>query len=267
MPVLTAGSLGAWLAGRPLASGAVVVLLAMLLGGLCWRASRTARRRRLILYRLFALAAGMALMLLALGVAGPGGGVVTFDHALAQGLAASVPASALAVLSLFTHLGDRNGLILLSFAVLAGLAWRRRWRVAATWALATGGAGLITLGLKAAFARLRPEYLQGFAVVDGFGFPSGHAAGAAAVYGMLACLLFRTAAPRWHLPVVLAGTGLISAIGVSRVLLRAHYASDVAAGWLVAVLWLAACLACCGWWRRSPSTPGAETSPYSKNPM
>jgi undecaprenyl-diphosphatase len=244
-------------------AGAVAVLLAMLLGGVCWWAGRAARRRT-ALYGLSVLAAVSAFALLALGVGGQGG-VIAFDLALAQGLASSVPKAALEPLSLFTHLGDRNGLIALGVAVLAGLAWRRRWRLAALWVLATGGAGLLTLALKAGFARVRPDYLHGFAVVQGYGFPSGHAAGAAAVYGMLACLLLRAAAPRWHLAVILAGTGLIAAIGVSRVLLRAHYASDVAAGWLLALLWLAACLALPGWWRRpAGGESGTGTSPYSK---
>jgi membrane-associated phospholipid phosphatase len=259
---------GRWLAGQPLAAGGAAVLLAMLLGGLCWRAGRAARRRRIALYGVFILAAVSAFALLALGVRGQGGGLIAFDLALAQGLAVSVPKAALRPLSLFTHLGDRNGLIVLALAVLAGLAWRRRWRLAALWVLATGGAGLLTLALKAGFARSRPEYLHGFAVVQGYGFPSGHAAGAAAVYGMLACLLLRAAAPRWHLAVILAGTGLIAAIGVSRVLLRAHYASDVAAGWLLALVWLAACLALPGGGRRAAAgVQGEETSPYSKSQL
>jgi len=115
---------------------------------------------------------------------------------------------------------------------LAGLAYGdSRVVTAALIALATIGVDTI---LKLTLRRRRPltDYVLNMRF-DTFSFPSGHAAGSVAVYGMLAVfgwLIF-------SLPVSLLITaliaGLIAYIGLSRIYLGAHYPSDVLAGWLL----------------------------------
>ena len=70
----------------------------------------------------------------------------------------------------------------------------------------------------------------------GFSFPNGHSSGTVVAFGMLAYLGLRLLPPRWHLPVLLAFS-----VGASRIILRVHYASDVAAGFASGTAWLAAC--------------------------
>jgi len=64
---------------------------------------------------------------------------------------------------------------------------------------------------------------------NGFGFPSGHASGAAALYGGLAVLLNRPNRGRR-----LAALGAVAvAVALSRVVIRVHYLVDVIAGLLL----------------------------------
>jgi undecaprenyl-diphosphatase len=59
---------------------------------------------------------------------------------------------------------------------------------------------------------------------------------------MLAYLALRLLPTRWHLPVLLAAVLLAFSVGISRIILRLHYASDVAAGFASGTAWLAFCV-------------------------
>jgi len=67
----------------------------------------------------------------------------------------------------------------------------------------------------------------------GRAFPSGHAAQALAVWGYLAFLWWRHDEGRRSIVVPLAVLAVAVAAGVSRVLLDAHWTTDVLAGWAV----------------------------------
>ncbi|MFB6167852.1 MAG: phosphatase PAP2 family protein [Haloferacaceae archaeon] len=82
-------------------------------------------------------------------------------------------------------------------------------------------AGLV-LALKGLFALPRPPG----ATATGYGFPSGHALGAAAVYGGAARLFDRVDPTRRRLAAGL----LVAAVALSRVALGVHYLVDVVAG-------------------------------------
>src|SRR5690606_4243374 len=110
--------------------------------------------------------------------------------------------------------------------LVAGVAWavarRGHVRLALLWALATAGGGSLNTLIKHAFARVRPDALHGYAYADGFSFPSVHAAGALAGYGMLGYLALRLTPPRWPWPALLAASAIIATVGWSRVALQVH---------------------------------------------
>nr|WP_315235563.1 phosphatase PAP2 family protein [uncultured Albidiferax sp.] len=177
------------------------------------------------------------------------------DQALADAVRTSLPPAALQAFALLTRLADTATLAGLCILVALALALRgRRW-LALGWVLAVAGNGVLNTTLKAVFARVRPLHDDGPVMASGFSFPSGHSSGSVVAYGMLAYVLTRFLPARWHLPLVLGAAALAFSIGVSRIFLRVHFASDVLAGLASGTAWLAVCIASIEltrWYRRRP---------------
>ena len=100
-----------------------------------------------------------------------------------------------------------------------------------------GGVAL-SEGLKALFGRARPP--EAFQAVETLNasFPSGHALLSTVFYLTLGVMLTR-AFPRMHLKAFILGAAMTVAvlIGLTRVYLGAHWASDVFAGWCAGAAW------------------------------
>ncbi|MBT9394325.1 phosphatase PAP2 family protein [Hymenobacter sp. NST-14] len=98
---------------------------------------------------------------------------------------------------------------------------------------AVAGAALLNQLLKTHFHRLRPDSALFFQ--PGLSFPSGHAMIGLALYGCLAWILWRHRRhPVWAALLLLFAL----LIGLSRVYLHVHYATDVVAGFAGALFWL-----------------------------
>src|SRR5690606_32476829 len=116
---------------------------------------------------------------------GPEAAVGAFDRALAGALRHGASRATLEVFAAVTRLADPATLWGLGLGVCALLLLRRAWLPAVAWAVALAGHGLVNPALKAIFERPRPLFAHDLASgVEGFAFPSGHAAGAMAAYGM-----------------------------------------------------------------------------------
>jgi len=93
--------------------------------------------------------------------------------------------------------------------------------------------------LKQFVQRPRPD---GFRLIaeTGYSFPSGHSMVAMAFYGLLAWMVWHYERDRLVRWLCVIGFGLVIAlIGISRIYLGVHYASDVIAGFCVSLIWLA----------------------------
>ena len=127
------------------------------------------------------------------------------------------------VASVVTRLGSMAVLAPLVLVAAAVLARRRRRTDAALLVASLGVTSLTTNLLKLAFGRPRPQP----ALVDNPAFPSGHTSGAVVVFVLLAALL---ATGRRSL-VVAAAVLLAGVVAATRILVEAHWLSDVLAGY------------------------------------
>ena len=148
------------------------------------------------------------------------GGVLPVDTAVRAGLLAWASPAVLDVMRIVNYGGDWR--ILLPATVLLVLVFERarpRWWI---W-IALMIAAPITEGLlKLAVGRPRPESAA-------FGFPSGHATAAAAFAGAVLYLSGALALAPRRLVRAAAIVGVIL-VGFARVMLRAHWPSDVLGG-------------------------------------
>jgi undecaprenyl-diphosphatase len=96
--------------------------------------------------------------------------------------------------------------------------------------------------LKELFGRIRPEIVPNLVPVLSFSFPSGHSMMSAIVYLSLASLIARIQKRlRDKIYIILIAIFLSFIIGVSRVYLGVHYATDVLGGWSLGLAWAAFC--------------------------
>jgi len=141
--------------------------------------------------------------------------------------------SAAAVVSHLTG----EGLALLIAGALVALVMRQRRRDAVILGAAVlgawGGSGLFKVLLLVP----RPRAGDVLHPAASYGFPSGHALVTLVTLGTLAWLLTKRGG--WRHTVLLLGAWAIAvSAGASRVVLAAHWPSDVAAGLAVGALWL-----------------------------
>lgn len=93
--------------------------------------------------------------------------------------------------------------------------------------------------LKFIIQRPRPDGFR-LATASGFSFPSGHSMVAMAFFGLLAWLVWKYEADRRLRCLYATGFALVIVmIGVSRIYLGVHYASDVLGGFCLSMAWLA----------------------------
>lgn len=141
-----------------------------------------------------------------------------------------------------TALGSMSVLILSILAVAVWLLIRRNWRGALLASVAiSGGIGLSFL-LKMLFSVPRPDLMTEPTAVFTSSFPSSHAMAALVTYVSLAWVIgrgFSSEAFSRYLMACALTVSLIS--GLSRLYLGVHWPSDVIAGWLGGVAWLALC--------------------------
>jgi undecaprenyl-diphosphatase len=151
-----------------------------------------------------------------------------------------------------TLLGDtRVMFVSTTLVALLLLAWRR-WRAAAVVVVLVIVGAWMSDALKTLFDRPRPPL--GLALVArpaSMSFPSGHAMGSLMLFGTLALvLLFAEGRGPWHVAGALGCVFVALTVGVSRVYLGVHYASDVIASWLLGATLIAPVVAALVAWER-----------------
>jgi membrane-associated phospholipid phosphatase len=130
----------------------------------------------------------------------------------------------------------------LLLAVTFILSWLiAGWRAAALAAVCFAGLLLIGPWLQGVIARPRPSpsLVRVVGSSSGYSFPSIFALTYASTAGYLAVLAWRALAGRTRLVAVLACALLLIVGGSARVVLGAHWPSDVVASYLIGLVWAA----------------------------
>jgi undecaprenyl-diphosphatase len=162
------------------------------------------------------------------------------DYVRATAHSAAWPVFTSAML-FFTSLGSVLGLTCL-FVVTLIVHWILHWwRAAALIVITMLGAGVLEEVLKLAFHRRRPVPFFGLAVPHSYSYPSGHALLSFTFFSTVASLTAARTRQRWlRIVIWVAAILTILNIGFSRIYLGVHYPTDVIAGYLTGIIWVAA---------------------------
>ncbi|MEX1262890.1 MAG: phosphatase PAP2 family protein [Actinomycetota bacterium] len=164
-----------------------------------------------------------------------------------------LPMKALAVAS------SARGSFFLLLAVGLFFAFRRNdWHPGLLVGAAFIGVAASTAVLKALFDRPTPvDWAAGD--LSGESFPSGHMAQAVAVWGIIAIIVAMDRPRRTGRLLATGAVLMIAGAAASRLVLGAHWLTDVIAGTALGVFWLALAAALAFWIR--PSEPAGDTEP------
>lgn len=125
--------------------------------------------------------------------------------------------------------------VMFLFVMLLRLYYDHKYII--SFVICVAGSALTTWALKFFFERMRPDFALYSEPL--FSFPSGHATTALALYGFIAWFFMICIRRSWLS--VFGSVFFVSLavlVGISRVYLGVHYATDVLAGFFVALVWL-----------------------------
>lgn len=187
----------------------------------------------------FAIGTFTVALLTALTMAVESGVATPIDLWLNASLAPARSVATLKVFTILTSLGADGSLIGMALVATALMATdSRRSFLKPLW-VAFLGAEASTYAIKYVVDRPRPDLLPGVGRAISPSFPSAHTAGTAALIGILAIIIAAgLPARRARIGTAILAIMVVGLIAFSRLFLNLHYASDVAAGFLVSSFWL-----------------------------
>jgi membrane-associated phospholipid phosphatase len=208
----------------------------------------------------FVLIRGSALVLIAVVVilmsdaAAEGDGLTVADRPIWSWFVEHRSAGLTGVATFITDVGGTAVMAGLAVVAMVVLWWRTRsWADPVLIAVVTAGAGLLVAVAKPIVGRVRPPEEFRLVTETNQSFPSGHALASAAILGVLVAVLVpRLTSRAVRIVVTTVVVLFVIAIGVSRLYLGVHWATDVAAGWLTGIGWMLVCLTVRHIWLRYP---------------
>jgi undecaprenyl-diphosphatase len=171
------------------------------------------------------------------------GDLAAFDLAFARALHGARAPQWDRAFSVVSWFGTRQTLAIATVLVAVPLLLRQQTLLALGWVAAQAGGGLLNRVLKETFERTRPEFADQVLAASSWSFPSGHAMGTFIFCGV-GCYVLLRGNPSWTKAVIIvtASASWCLVMAFSRLYLGVHYASDVIAGLLAGVAWVAVCI-------------------------
>ncbi len=166
-------------------------------------------------------------------------GKTNFDDRIFNYLQHTVSDHATATMQVLTIFGSQYFLIPAYLILIFYYLSFKKMKWMASRVIAVSVSSLVLMfGLKMLFGRQRP-LTPLLHEVSGYSFPSGHAFMSFSFFGLLIYIIYKHIAPSAGRTIAMVLLFLFTIIiGVSRVYLRVHYASDVIAGFCMGFMWL-----------------------------
>ena len=203
------------------------------------------------------LTIGVVILLMAMLVFGhiaedvfTGDAIVRLDLQVSAWFYAHATPALTAFFLFFTNLHGTVGVLALTLLFALFLVKKRAWDWVLRVVLCVPLGMLLNVLLKNIFHRARPSFEHPLLTLTSYSFPSGHAAAATLLYGVLAAYLVCIFQGWRRVLIVCLALGLVALVGLSRIYLGAHYLSDVAAAMASSTGWLAIVLTSVATWRK-----------------
>lgn len=142
------------------------------------------------------------------------------------------------IMKFTTKLSNTSIIILIAILLTIIISLRKNIKTASLIPINLGIIAIINQILKFIFQRPRPT---GFRLIEigGFSFPSGHAMGSTAFYGLLIYLSYKLIKNKTlKIISIILNSLIIIGIGISRIYLGVHYCSDVVVGISLTIIYL-----------------------------
>lgn len=166
-----------------------------------------------------------------------------FDSEVSSFITQLFTESSYAFFKLFNTIGSTRGIGIISLIVIAYLWFKRRDYTGMTvFVIAIALGNLLNKWLKEFVGRPRPE-VEHLVSVKSLSFPSGHAMMGIILYILIAyfiMMVLHSNRMKWLVGGIAAV--MIALMGISRIVLKVHYPSDVVAGWALGFVWVYLCI-------------------------
>jgi len=161
-----------------------------------------------------------------------------FDHQVFRFLAPYTTEDVVSVMKFFTFFGKPDFLIPAYLLLIGFFMVLKKRKYALETAITGTSSTLLLFGLKKLFGRERPD-IPVIEDISGYSYPSGHALLGFVFFSLLVYLVWNSHLRnswKWTLSILLILFSIV--VGISRIVLRVHYFTDVVAGFCLGYAWV-----------------------------
>jgi len=162
----------------------------------------------------------------------------SFDSYVYQGVSGSISTGLTDIMILISFLGSGQFLTVLALILIVAFFRKEKFSFYTSMIVINLMlSSLLNVGIKYIIHRDRPDILR-LIDIGGYSFPSGHSMVSMSFYGFLIYLCCKNYKTKWKYLIVSLLSILILLIGLSRIYLGVHYASDVLGGLILGISWV-----------------------------